>query len=110
MKAEKYPILTKEEFQAPKEVQQRLQPETKVTDEKSPRIKELEFAVEKLTDIKNPDGVTKEALLKLREPTKPKEIEWRVQASGNKNGSVWARIIPYIDARAVMDRLDKAVG
>ncbi len=74
------------------------------------RIHQLEWEVEKLSDIKVVDGIGKEELIKLRAPTKDDEIEWRIQSSGKTNGKIWARIIPYIDARAVMDRLDHCVG
>lgn len=79
-------------------------------DEKDQRIDQLEWDIEKLVEIKNPQGANKEMLLKLRAPTQPNEIEWRVQSTGESKDGIWARIIPYIDARAVIDRLDHAVG
>ncbi len=42
----------------------------------------------------------------LRAPLAPEEIEWKVIAS--KNG--WTTLAPFIDARAVMERLDRAFG
>ena len=50
-------------------------------------------------------------LKKLGEPFKSDEIEWRVQRSGVTNdGKVWAIVVPYVTARAIMDRLDDIVG
>ena len=47
----------------------------------------------------------------LRKPFEDDEIEWRVQQGGiGKNDKPWVMVIPYIDARAVMTRLDQAVG
>lgn len=74
------------------------------------RITQLEWELDKMIDIKNVEGVGKEELMKLRAPTRPDEIEWRIQSSGESQGNMWARIIPYIDARAVIDRLDLCVG
>lgn len=43
---------------------------------------------------------------KLAEPFEDKDVFWRVDRSfGN-----WARVLCYLDARAVMDRLDAVVG
>lgn len=40
-----------------------------------------------------------------------KDIKWRIQSSGKKkNGDVWALALAYVDARAVMDRLDSVFG
>tara|TARA_R100001594_G_scaffold131893_1_gene171795 strand:- start:2907 stop:3689 length:783 start_codon:yes stop_codon:yes gene_type:complete len=42
----------------------------------------------------------------LRRPFNDKDVYWRIDRSfGN-----WARVLCYVDARAVMDRLDSAVG
>ncbi len=47
----------------------------------------------------------------LKKPFDRDEIEWRIQSSGIKgNGEVWAKIIAYVQARAVMDRLDYVCG
>lgn len=82
-----------------------------MTEDPQKRINELEFALEKISDIKNPEGATKDMLLKLRAPTEDHEIEWRIQSSGETtDGRIWAKIVPYIDARAVTERLDKSVG
>jgi hypothetical protein len=36
-----------------------------------------------------------------------KDVEWRVQQDGSKDGKVWALIVPYITNRAIQDRLDQ---
>jgi hypothetical protein len=74
------------------------------------RITQLEWEIEKLTGLKNVEGVGKEELMKLRQPTRPEEIEWRIQSSWSYNGSITARIIPYVNARAVADRFDTCIG
>lgn len=79
--------------------------------EPSERVKQLEWEVEQLIAVKNPNGASGTELLDLFKPTKPEEIEWRIQDCGRTDKSgIWARIIPYIDARAVMDRLDTIMG
>lgn len=40
----------------------------------------------------------------LNRPLEPNEVEWRVQSA--KNG--WTTIVPYIQNRAAMERLDEA--
>ena len=48
---------------------------------------------------------------KLKEPFEEEEIEWRVQQCGkSKNGKIWALIVPYIQNRAIQNRLDSVVG
>lgn len=49
-------------------------------------------------------------LKKLGEPFDPKEIDWRIGQAGSKDNKPWAKVLAYIDARAVMDRLDAVVG
>ena len=46
----------------------------------------------------------------LLEPFKESDIEWRIQSAGEKNNKSWARVLAYITARAVMDRLDNVFG
>lgn len=46
----------------------------------------------------------------LKKEFPAKDLEWRVQKSGEKNGKPWAMILCYVDARAVMDRLDEVCG
>lgn len=53
----------------------------------------------------------KEALTKLAEKFSPLDIEWRVQSCGEKRGGgVWARVLAYVDARAIQERLDHVCG
>lgn len=47
---------------------------------------------------------------RLKEPFALEDLEWRVQTAGEKNGKIWARVLTYVTARAVMDRLDAVVG
>jgi len=48
---------------------------------------------------------------RLKEPFKDDEIEWRVQQCGKRKvGGVYAILVPYVTARAIMDRLDDVVG
>lgn len=48
--------------------------------------------------------------VKLSDKFRRDEIEWRIQRSGIKNGKAWAMVLPYLTSRAIMDRLDNAVG
>lgn len=52
----------------------------------------------------------KNALEILKRPFDPKDIEWRVQQSGVKNGKAWAMVLAYVTNRAIMDRMDEAFG
>jgi len=48
---------------------------------------------------------------RLRDPFPDKDLEWKVQSAGwDQNGNPWARIVPFVTARAIMDRLDEVVG
>lgn len=48
---------------------------------------------------------------RLREQLREEDIDWRIQSVGKNNkGKWWAKIVPYADARMLMDRLDEAVG
>lgn len=49
-------------------------------------------------------------LSKLAEPFPASDVEWRVGRAGEKNGKVWAMCLAYITNRAIMERLDEAVG
>lgn len=51
-----------------------------------------------------------ELLKKLREPFPEDKLEWRVLRSGMKNGNPWAIVAPFIQSRAIMDRLDGVAG
>lgn len=47
----------------------------------------------------------------LKEPFDPFDIEWRVQSAGKTNGGkLWAILVPYIDNRAIQNRLDEVCG
>ena len=50
------------------------------------------------------DDAIKLLFAKLREPIEPR---WRVQ---NSKGGKYATVVPYIDARAVQDRLDEVLS
>lgn len=52
----------------------------------------------------------KDIFARLKEPFLDKDLEWRVQQGGVKNNKPWAMILCYVDARAVMDRLDEVLG
>lgn len=49
-------------------------------------------------------------LARLREPFPAADLEWRVQQCGTKNGRVWVRVVAYVTARAIQDRLDAVCG
>lgn len=47
----------------------------------------------------------------LAAPFPDKDLNWRVGTTGFKsNGAPWAMILAYVDARAIMDRLDAVMG
>lgn len=47
----------------------------------------------------------------LRETMPEDAIEWRVQKSGkSENGRTWLQLVPYANARWLMDRLDEILG
>ena len=47
---------------------------------------------------------------KLAAPFPAKDIEWRIAQSGLKDGRPWGKVLAYITARAIMDRLDTVLG
>ena len=49
-------------------------------------------------------------LSKLAEPFDRDDIEWRVSRAGRSNGKVFCRILCYITARAIQQRLDDVCG
>lgn len=49
-------------------------------------------------------------LHRLAAPFADADVEWRVQQVGETHGRVWARVLPYVTARAVMQRLDEVFG
>jgi len=46
----------------------------------------------------------------LAVPFTAKDIEWRIQQSGEKNNKCWAMCLAYVTNRAIMDRLDEVCG
>lgn len=51
-----------------------------------------------------------EVKLALQAPFEDKDIEWRAQRSGIKDGKGWAVLLAYVNNRAIQERLDEAVG
>ena len=49
-------------------------------------------------------------LTKLNEPFAASDIEWRVARAGTGNRGIWCRVLCYITARAIQQRLDDVVG
>jgi len=48
---------------------------------------------------------------KLRAPFSGAQLEWRIGRSGlKKDGKPWAAVLAYVDARAIMTRLDDVIG
>jgi hypothetical protein len=51
-----------------------------------------------------------EDLKKLSAPFPDEEIDWKVQRCGLRGNDPWAVVVPYVDARAIMKRLDDVAG
>lgn len=49
-------------------------------------------------------------LKRLAEPFAAEDIEWRVSRAGPSDRGVWARVLAYITARAIEERLDAVCG
>lgn len=47
---------------------------------------------------------------RLTTPFPENEIEWRIGQCGKKGAGVWAMCLAYVQARAIMNRLDDVVG
>lgn len=47
---------------------------------------------------------------RLAAPFPTADIEWRVSRAGKKDGRVWAQVVAYVTARAIMERLDEVFG
>ena len=47
---------------------------------------------------------------KLLEKFEGSKLKWRVQSAGIKDGRPWAKIMPYMSARMVQERLDEIFG
>jgi len=46
----------------------------------------------------------------LQDKFLPSEVDWRVQSSGDKGNGPFAKVLAYIDARAIQNRLDSVAG
>jgi hypothetical protein len=49
-------------------------------------------------------------MTKLTDKFPRDQIEWRIQQTGATGDRHWAMVLPYIQSRAVMDRLDAVYG
>lgn len=49
-------------------------------------------------------------LAKLKEPFAPADVSWRIGQAGKNQRGFWAKVLAYVDNRAIMDRLDEVVG
>lgn len=49
-------------------------------------------------------------LAKLAEPFESQCVEWRIGQAGRSGQKIWAKVLAYITARAVHDRLDQVCG
>jgi len=54
--------------------------------------------------------IGREAEAKLKAPFPEEDVLWRVLRSGSSAKGPWVQVVPYVDARAVEDRLDEVVG
>lgn len=52
----------------------------------------------------------KEVMKELKKPFKADEVEWRVQSCGKSSNGPWVKVLTYIDARAIQERLDELFG
>lgn len=46
----------------------------------------------------------------LAAPFPQEDLEFRVQQAGEKNGRIWALVVPYVTNRAIMSRFDEVCG
>lgn len=60
--------------------------------------------------VANANSTVEEIMSKLKEPFPADEIDWRVQRSMKTARGDKAIVLAYLNARAVMDRLDDVVG
>ena len=59
----------------------------------------------------NDESLTLEQrLARLREPFGMGDIEWRPSRIGGTAIKPWIQVVAYVDARAIMDRLDEVMG
>lgn len=52
----------------------------------------------------------KDIMARLKAPFKPEDIEWKPQSASERNGQISVLVVPYLNARAIMDRLDEVCG
>lgn len=52
----------------------------------------------------------KDIMAGLKAPFKPEDIEWKPQSATERNGQISVLVVPYLNARAIMDRLDEVCG
>lgn len=46
----------------------------------------------------------------LKAPFSPEDIEWKTQSASERDGNFSLLVVPYLNARAIMDRLDQICG
>jgi hypothetical protein len=69
--------------------------------------------MQNLSDGGNAGGgtmITTDLAKDLSGPFEPKYIQWRVGRAGISGGKPWARVLAYVDARAIQERLDQVCG
>lgn len=71
------------------------------------RVEQLEFHNSVLEKYRKDTDFPYEELAK---PFKPQEVEWRMQRAGLTEKGPWGIVVPYLEARAIMNRLDDVAG
>ena len=57
------------------------------------------------------DKSLNEIMEKLQAPFPEKDMSWRIHSCGvGQNGKIWCRVLAYLDARAVQERLTEVLG
>ena len=46
----------------------------------------------------------------LAKPFNPDDIEWRISRGGVRDGKPWGKVLAYVTARAIFNRLDEVCG
>jgi hypothetical protein len=54
--------------------------------------------------------MTNEQINGLKKPFRPNEVKWRISATSDKSGKLRGFAVPYLDSRALQNRLDNVVG
>lgn len=78
--------------------------------EKAPTPPDDQPAVEQVETRTEPVDSLEEALPLLRRPFTPAAVKWKIQASFPKSNPTTGLIVPYIDARQVIERLNAVCG